>query len=293
MAKRCRHARTSTIWHQVEGANAIAVARRCTKCRVRLSLGPSNDAMDEVQVEIRAVELLAKIVKVKQFSSEQFGWEDHVDCGYDPLATDMDSIGYLSGWLARELATYDDRETRDADAWAWDPSRPVAWQYEEQLASSARGLAELERLQRVREERAAIAGMTARRHSDLQDAKDVSATRIPGRVPYAEDRLKLPAVPPIPFDDLIARHNEACDAGEDRLPLPGRIEVELVDADPDADPPPVVLDAACEAERAEDPDCRDEDDVHVWSDVVATLSSSHEQSTVGPDVEVPWSWSKP
>ena len=40
----------------------------------------------------------------------------------------------VAGFLARELVTHDDRETRDLSAWPWDPSRPIAGQYEEWLA---------------------------------------------------------------------------------------------------------------------------------------------------------------
>lgn len=97
------------------------------------SLGPSNDVGCEV--EIRAAER-AGDASVR-FVGERWGWDLHEDKGRVDSRFEhywIDSPGVMAGWLAREIATHDDRETRDATAWPWDPTRPVAGQYEEWLA---------------------------------------------------------------------------------------------------------------------------------------------------------------
>lgn len=119
-------------------------------------LGPSNDAPETVQVEIRA----AKIVLDPHGASpaELNGVFVHsAMANHAPYST-----ASLVGWLARELETHDYRDTRDADAWPWDPSRPVAGQYESWLASRDRLTREVGDawIARAREHEARIAEQT-------------------------------------------------------------------------------------------------------------------------------------
>lgn len=106
---------------------------RCATCLAQLSLGPSNDAPAAVQVEIRA----QLVRKDPPKSWECVGWNMHAQ-GKPEFAPISGEV--VAGYLAREMATHNDRETRDADAWPWDPSRPVAgqyeaWEYERQRAA--------------------------------------------------------------------------------------------------------------------------------------------------------------
>jgi hypothetical protein len=83
----------------------------CTLCHFACSLGPSNDASEAVQWEIRAAELATKHAPT---DGETFdvrnGWYFHRD-GYSPDATWSD---HLAGWLAREIATHDDTSKEGA-----------------------------------------------------------------------------------------------------------------------------------------------------------------------------------
>lgn len=140
--RKCKHEVIVTTFGTAEaylGEDHGATSRQCSKsfgCGATLSLGASNDGSETVQIEIRAAELRslseAKI-------AERWGWEDHSD-GADGDASDMQS-GYVSGYLAAEMATHDDRETRDAMAWPWDPTRPIAGQYEKWFDRIADGIA--------------------------------------------------------------------------------------------------------------------------------------------------------
>lgn len=130
MAKRkCRHSLPEITFRpdiSLDGPFSM----RCP-CGAQLSLGPSNDEPAEVKVEMRAAELDAwwsrDALGHEEFNvSEADGWMEHAGAEGDPSGNG----GVVAGWLARELATHDDRATRDADAWSWDPKRPVAGQYE-------------------------------------------------------------------------------------------------------------------------------------------------------------------
>lgn len=101
------------------------------------SLGPSNDDSDAVRVEMRA----AEIASVRRGNpgclrgdSETSGWIDHFS-GAD--LADEEPREWLAGWLSREILTHDDRDQRDADAWSWDISRPLAEQFAETAADAA------------------------------------------------------------------------------------------------------------------------------------------------------------
>lgn len=103
--------------------------------RRKQTLGPANDDSEAVQVEIRAAELEQGSGGATS-RDERSGWEQHPWPGpvNNPEHQYLSMRGWVAsrhaGYLARELATHDDRENRDADAWPWDPSRPVAGQYE-------------------------------------------------------------------------------------------------------------------------------------------------------------------
>jgi len=141
------------------------------------SIGPSNDTPPEVQVEIRAAELLLRRKAIQKFGLRAFcafedrlGWDAHAD-------GDVISTHEASGWLAREIYTHDDRETRDADGWPWDPSQPVAGQYEEYVrAAAGRLLTGVE--PRITEQTRHDVAASVVRHADVQLAKDAIAPKI-------------------------------------------------------------------------------------------------------------------
>lgn len=101
---------------------------RCDDCRTLLPLGPSNDDSDAVRVEMRAAELEWMFVDsaMDNFDPiERTGWRCHArEAGV--LANDT----WHAGWLARELTSHGSL-SRDIDAWPWDPTEPVAGQYEQ------------------------------------------------------------------------------------------------------------------------------------------------------------------
>lgn len=105
------------------------LSAKCDDCNVQLSLGPSNDAGCEV--EIRAASLSSDPLETGTHEENSDWWAHPND------ERDADATFQTAGYLARELATHDDRETRDADAWPWDVSRPVAGQYEEWIVRTA------------------------------------------------------------------------------------------------------------------------------------------------------------
>lgn len=108
----------------------IIHSARCAMCKALLSLGPSNDKPIVVQEEIEAATLL--VGDDQRYASAMWLQRAYVN-GYraheDRSGPHGDvGISWRAGWLARELATHDDRETRDASAWGWDPTRPIAGQ---------------------------------------------------------------------------------------------------------------------------------------------------------------------
>lgn len=140
-----------------------AVSARCANCYTTLSLGPSNDDPEAVQVEMSEAEHLADIA---------------VACDGDDICDvwgDDETTTYASGNLCAFNATL----------WPWDPTRPIAGQYEEwfRTCAVAKQHAHDEALRieayelnaPVREAgsalsehltRAAIAGATAARHAE-------------------------------------------------------------------------------------------------------------------------------
>ncbi|HEU4727733.1 MAG TPA: hypothetical protein VFT22_07585 [Kofleriaceae bacterium] len=129
MAKKCKHSITLNVWSKDSDE---VIGGRCSSvfgCGDYISLGPSNDKPEAVRIEIRAAELAIGwkenpgiIGPLIANTREGWGWEDHEKESDDDVANH-------AGWLAREITMYD----RDRDAWPWDPTRPVAGQYEEWL----------------------------------------------------------------------------------------------------------------------------------------------------------------
>lgn len=104
------------------------------------SLGPSNDDSDAVRVEMRAAELeeTDHWEPDNVSTMERWGFEDAETPGADPDESQhVDSPQWLAGWLSLEIERFDDRDKRDADAWAWDISRPLAEQFAETAADAA------------------------------------------------------------------------------------------------------------------------------------------------------------
>lgn len=99
---------------------------RCDDCGVQLSLGESDEA--PVAIEIRAVAMANDWLVDQELRgyapADWTSWAEHEH----PIGemTERES----AGWLARELVTHGDRETRDATAWAWSKFHPIAGQYE-------------------------------------------------------------------------------------------------------------------------------------------------------------------
>lgn len=61
----------------------------------------------------------------------RISWAEQDGSRHHATGSDLYGTEELPGWLARELVTHDDRNERDRDAWPWDPSRPIAGQYEQ------------------------------------------------------------------------------------------------------------------------------------------------------------------
>jgi hypothetical protein len=148
MAKRCKHEFTrlrfrdgserqgfGPIHETVGWMLGTIVSARCRddgdlrECGAQLALGPSNDEPAEVQVGIRAAAIAVDSVSDPDLhdyrTMDWIGWDSHEGRVADELTSET-----AAGWLARELATHDSRETRDADAdaWPWDVNRPLAEQ---------------------------------------------------------------------------------------------------------------------------------------------------------------------
>lgn len=139
-----RHANFDTIWNgqrvEVMGCYAIwygddpqfgygkyrkIFGARCLGCGVQLPLGPANDEDNSyVHEEMAAAEFARQrgIVDV----AVQLGFLDHAGEADPP---ELAGPGWRAGWLAREIATHGEL-ARDIDAWAWDPKRPIAKQDE-------------------------------------------------------------------------------------------------------------------------------------------------------------------
>lgn len=144
---KCRHTRVwvryadDRFWFRSDPARqAFEAEKRCATCGEQLPIGPSNDEPEAVRIEMRAAELEETEYwkPARVLTAERWGWEDHGD----PESTAEDEEEYTAtsqwaaGWLSGELERFE-REICDVDAWHWDPTRPVAGQYEEWLAAQS------------------------------------------------------------------------------------------------------------------------------------------------------------
>lgn len=126
------------------------IAMHCGVCGLRMGIGPSNDEPPAVQEEILAAELGQN----PEVWSDWHNLEEYVDddltalgvrglldlgatspeaqhAFLDPPAKFQDqqeTRDYWAGWLARDIAGV----TEPDDTYHWDPSRPVAGQWEAQ-----------------------------------------------------------------------------------------------------------------------------------------------------------------
>ena len=73
------------------------------------SLGRSNDRPRAVRIEIRAAELATTSEDPGTYA-EYDGWWTHPE---DQDDVRLNTTEWLSGWLAREIATHDERGKRD------------------------------------------------------------------------------------------------------------------------------------------------------------------------------------
>lgn len=188
-----RHANFDTIWngHRVAVMGCYAVwygddpnfgygkyrkifGARCVDCDVQLPLGPANDEDNSyVHQEMAAAEF-ARQRRIVDVAVQQ-GFLDHADDADPP---ELVGPGWRAGWLARELATHG-----DADAWLWDPTEPVAGQYE-QLEETRRELdaqAAREEARSARNPAALVADLNAKGQAygalnDQMDAEDEPLT---------------------------------------------------------------------------------------------------------------------
>lgn len=109
--------------------------RRCQHCGETLPLGSSNDGPEAVRVEMRAAEIpgMARGVPGEISGEDEVsGWIDHFTRA--DIWSDEDPQKWHAGWLAHEMQdvriTTPESVNHDADAWPWDPTRPIAGQYE-------------------------------------------------------------------------------------------------------------------------------------------------------------------
>ena len=209
------------------------LSAKCDDCGVQLGLGPSND--EPVAFEIRAAELGEHN---GYLTWETHGAADHVadrDAG-PPSQLSERSLAmqdWHAGWLAREIATHDDRESRDADAWPWDPSRLVRHQYLEWIEAGLMAKTENER-------RAAVA--QKRRNALDSLSRPLYDGDYPNEI--AQDgSTRAAGGPPTAADTRAAEESEF--GGGDRLTI-GDVTIALDPPGDDADLPQLTP-----AERAE------------------------------------------
>jgi hypothetical protein len=101
---KCKHS-----WCYTETYDGIArrtvTCRVCRVCDHWLSLGPANDASEEVQIEIAATWMANRFAPLDGRSNmTRDGWYCHRD-GFMPSA---DTAGGWMGFLARQIATHDE-----------------------------------------------------------------------------------------------------------------------------------------------------------------------------------------
>lgn len=118
---KCRHARVYRKWRwygqwlRWTAASKLRLpwdaydARVCFDCNTWLPLGPSNDEPEAVKIEIRAAEIAAKWAPLDREQIEVWdGWY----CHRDGVAPNADTPSEYAGYLAREIATHDERGAR-------------------------------------------------------------------------------------------------------------------------------------------------------------------------------------
>lgn len=111
--------------------NSYIGAKRSNVRAATGSLGPSNDDSPAVQIEMRAAEIFGRGF-APMTADEMRGYLNH------PLQTFAPGDLEVAGWLACEMNVTDVlRAERDATAWAWDVSRPLAEQFAETAADDA------------------------------------------------------------------------------------------------------------------------------------------------------------
>jgi hypothetical protein len=110
----CAHTSVDSIWFRDSDDVQIEWQRHCHHCGVVVGMGPANDEPGCVQSEISAARIIA--------SHKTGGPEIRLlsGCDRDELA-----ISWPGNWLALEVCS------PTLNTWPWDPSRPVAGQYEE------------------------------------------------------------------------------------------------------------------------------------------------------------------
>lgn len=133
-AKGCGHWGIEITYHPETGKEFSRHCSPTSGCGAQLEIGYSYE--QPTAVEIRAAALVAG---ARSRKAERFGMSYHgFDCveivgtrsRFKPKTVD----DFDAGWLCREMWTHDKREERDACAWTWNISRPIAGQYEEWLA---------------------------------------------------------------------------------------------------------------------------------------------------------------
>lgn len=140
-AKQCKHEATVYTWREGHIGPTSARCSPTLGCGEWLSLGPSNDDSDSVRVEMRAAEIpgMARGVPGEISGEDEVsGWLDHFTRA--DIWSDEDPQKWHAGWLAHEMQdvriTTPESVNHDANAWPWDPSRPVAGQYEQWLRAA-------------------------------------------------------------------------------------------------------------------------------------------------------------
>lgn len=132
--KKCKH-RNGDRRHQ-DALCGIPAHDYCGRCGATPSLGPSNDEPPEVQIEIRAAEIAAwaaydgLTVSIEAPDAID-GWLGRFTS--DPTQAESE----CAGWLAAEMSVLNMGSVGPIDSWPWDPTRPVAGQYEEHVRRSS------------------------------------------------------------------------------------------------------------------------------------------------------------
>lgn len=126
---KCKH--KARVWvrsdsHPTSPEDPTAVRLVCVNCDKTLPFGTSNDTPSLVQEEIEAAAICAPDSHYMQFGSNQAaGWVAHPPDEDPPTLV---GTAWRAGWLASEIWS-----SPHSGGWPWDPTRPVAGQYEEHL----------------------------------------------------------------------------------------------------------------------------------------------------------------